>query len=108
MTGIDCYFSNRTVVKLVKDGTTIYSNGSWTGDWASRNVVMAVSSYVATTERTDYNTGMPNPCIEWNTTSRLIDNSLLDNKNAVRILKEEAARSGGLLYIDTAAHYLEW
>ena len=108
MTGIDCYFSGRTVVKLVKDGTTIYSNGSWTGNWASQNVIMAVSSYVATTERTDYSTGTPNPCIEWNSTSRLLDNSQIDNVSAVRVLKEEAAKSGGLLYIDTTAHFLEW
>ena len=108
VTGIDCYFSGRTVVELVKDGTTIYSNGSWTGNWASQNVIMAVSSYVATTERTDYYTGKPNPCLEWNSTSRLLDNSLIDNVSAVRVLKEEAAKSGGLLYIDTTAHYLEW
>ena len=84
VTGIDCYFSSRTVKKLVKDGTTIYSNGSWTGDWASRYVTLAASSYVATTERTDYSTGLPNPLIEWNNSSRLLSNDLIDNKNAVR------------------------
>lgn len=108
MTGIDCYFSGRKVVKLVKDGTTIYSNGSWTGGWESQNVIMAVSSYVATTERTDNYTGKPNPCIEWNSTSRLLDNSQIDNVSAVRVLKEEAAKSGGLLYIDTTPHFIEW
>ena len=108
VTGIDCYFSSNTVIKLVKDGTTIYYNGSWTGDWASRNVTMAVDSYVATNERTDNSTGIPNPCIEWNSTSRLIDNTLVVNVSAVSVLREEAAASGGLLSIDTVPHFIEW
>lgn len=108
VTGIDCYFSSRTVVKLVKDGTTIFYDGSWVDDWASRYVTLAASSYVATTERTDNNTGIPNPLIEWNDTSRLISNDLIDNENAIRVLRDEAAASGGLLHIDTEPHYLAW
>lgn len=108
VTGIDCYYSSRTVIKLVKDGTTIYSNGSWAGDWASRYVTLAASSYVATTERTDYNTGLPNPLIGWNNTSRLLSNDLIDNENAVRVLRDEAAVSGGLLSIDTNPHFILW
>ena len=108
VTGIDCYFSSRTVVKLVKDGTTIFYDGSWVDDWASRYVTLAASSYVATTERTDNNTGIPNPLIEWNDTSRLISNDLIDNENAIRVLRDEAAASGGHLYIDTQPHYILW
>ena len=102
MTGMDCYFSGNTVVKLVKDGTTIYSDGSWTGGWASKNVTMAICSYIATADVTAI------PLKEWNESPRLLDNSQIDNVSAVRVLKEDAAKSGGLLYIDTAAHYLEW
>ena len=107
MTGIDCYYTSRnTVQRLVKDGTTIYQNGSWTGNWASRTLTLALSEYLATTEQTDYTTGKPNPLLEWNNTSRLLYNDLVDNENAVRVLKAEAATSGGLLSIDTRAHYI--
>ena len=83
-------------------------NGSWTGDWASRYVTLAASSYVATTERTDYSTGLPNPLIWWNNSSRLLSNDLIDNENAVRVLRDEAASSGGLLNIDTNPHFILW
>lgn len=107
MTGIDCYYTSRnTVQRLVKDGTTIYQNGSWTGNWASRTLTLALSEYLATTEQTDYTTGKPNPLLEWNGTSRLLHHELTDNENAVRVLKAEAAATGGSLSIDTRAHYI--
>ena len=107
MTGIDCYYTSRnTIQKLVKDGTTIYRNGAWTGDWASRNLTLAVSEYLATTERTDYTTGKPNLLPEWNNTSRLLHNKLIDNENAVRVLKYQASLTGGFLPIDTSPHYI--
>jgi len=107
MTGLDCYFSSGVVIKLIKDGTTIYHSGVWTSDWSSRSVTMAVSDYVATTERTDYYTGMPNPLIEWNQTSRLIESNAIDNESAVAVLREESAASGGHLYIDTSPHFIQ-
>lgn len=107
MTGIDCHFSSR-VEKLVKDGVAIYENGRWTDDWATRSVVLAVSEYLATTERTDYSTGTPNPLPGWNSTSRLLYSDMVDNENAVRVLREEAAVSGGLLRIDSGAHFIAY
>ena len=114
MTGVDCYFTAEdhgtyttySVKSLSKDGTVIYQNGTWTGDWASRKLVLAVSEYLAITERTDYYTNLANPLIEWNSTSRLLANDLVDNENAVRVLRAEAAASGGHLYVDTAAHFI--
>ena len=107
MTGIDCYYNaNYSVTKLVKDGTVIYNNGSWSGDWASRKLKMAVSSYVATSERTDESTGIANPLLEWNSTSRLLSSSQVDNESAVLVLKAEAAASGGRLAIDTQPHFI--
>lgn len=114
MTGMDCVYtktdygsySTSSVHSLCKDGTVIYQNGKWAGDWASRTVILAVSEYIATSERTDYYTNLRNPLPEWNGTSRLIGNSLVDNENAVRVLKAEAAASGGPLYIDTAPHFI--
>ncbi|MBO4339837.1 MAG: bifunctional metallophosphatase/5'-nucleotidase [Bacteroidales bacterium] len=107
MTGVDCRFSsNNKVISLSKDGTVIYKNGSWTGDWASREVILSVSEYLATTQRTDYYTSLSNPLIEWNSTQRLLYNSLVDNENAVLVLREEASESGGRLDIDTTAHFI--
>ena len=106
-TGIDCRFSGSTVNSLSKDGIVIYKNGQWTGDWASRRVRLAVSEYLATTERTDYTTNIANPLLGWNSTSRLIDNSLVDNISAVMVLREEAETSGGHLTVDTSAHFIE-
>ncbi len=114
MTGLDCYYSRTdyatystySVYSLRKDGTVIYQKGKWTGDWASRTVTLAVSEYLATTERTDYYTNLVNPLVGWNKTSRLVGSSLVDNENAVRVLKDEAAASGGRLAIDTAPHFI--
>ena len=108
MTGIDCYISveQYKVLALKTDGTIIYRNGSWTGDWASRSVTLAVSEYLATSSRVDYYTGKENPLLAWNSTSRLLSSSLVDNENAVLVLREEASASGGKLYIDTAAHFI--
>ena len=114
MTGIDCRFvktnhgsyNTYSVYSLEKDGIIIYQNGKWTGDWADCSVTLAVSEYLATTERTDYYTGTPNPLIEWNKTSRLKSSDLVDNENAIRVLRAESASSGGLLSIDTKPHFI--
>ena len=114
MTGVDCSFtatdhgSYKTydVYSLRKDGTLIYQDGKWTDDWASRSVKLAVSEYLATTERTDDYTGIPNPLLLWNDSARLLGCELVDNENAVLVLRAEAAASGGRLEIDTAPHML--
>ena len=107
MTGIDCYFSDYGVTSLRKDGTVIYQNNKWTGDWASRTLLLSVSEYLATTQRVDSYTGAVNPLLEWNNTPRLLYNNLIDNENAVLILQAEAASSGGLLYIDPSPHFIQ-
>ena len=107
MTGIDCYFDNNgAVLSLEKDGTVIFQNKQWAGDWNTRSLTLAVSEYLATTPRTDYTTGLPNPLIGWNDTAKLLSCDLLDNENAVRVLREEAAQSGGHLYIDIDTHLI--
>ncbi|MBO4743819.1 MAG: 5'-nucleotidase C-terminal domain-containing protein, partial [Bacteroidales bacterium] len=107
MVGIDCYFRNYAVYSLRKDGTEIYRKNKWTGDWASRTVTLAVSEYLATTLRKDSYTGLDNPLPDWNSTSRLLYYDKIDNQYAVRVLKEEAAASGGHLYIDLSPHFIQ-
>ena len=106
MTGIDCRFSGYEVRSLSVGGELIWQQGSWTGDWASRTLTLAVSEYLATTARADYYTGMENPLLEWNGTARLLSSDLVDNENAVRVLRAEAARTGGHLYIDVSPHFI--
>lgn len=107
MTGIDCRYRGNEVVSLTKDGSVIYRDGKWTGDWASRTVVLAVSEFLATTQRVDDYSSLGNPLPDWNGTSRMLSNGLIDNENAIRVLREEAASSGGRLYIDTRPHFIE-
>ena len=118
-TGIDCYFTStehtsstgsiyfeHALHSLVKDGTTIYQEGEWTSDWSSRSLTVAVSEYVATTDREDRYSHLHNPFVEWCKTSRLIKNDLIDNENAVRVLTDEAKANNGLLSIDTRPHFI--
>lgn len=108
MTGIDCRFSGQNVTSLEKDGLVIYEKGRWNGDWKSRFLNIAVSEYIATSAFVDYKTHLVNPLIKWNETSRLLSSSQVDNENAIWVLREESASSGGHLYIDTAAHFLSY
>lgn len=118
VSGIDCYYTQTThtysggtyttsaVHSLSKDGTVIYQNKKWTDDWATRTVTVAASEFLATAERTDYYTGKSNPLPQWNSTSRLVINTLVDNENAVRVLRAEAAAANGHLYIDNKPHFI--
>ena len=106
MSGIDCGYRDYSVVSLTKDGTVIYQDGRWTDGWATRTLRLSVSEYLATTSRVDNYTGMENPLLQWNGTPRLLSNNLVDNENAVLVLRKEAAASGGRLYIDASAHYI--
>ena len=108
MTGIDCRFSGQDVISLEKDDRVIYEKGRWNGDWKSRFLTLAVSEYIATSAFVDNKTHLVNPLIEWNETSRLLSGSQVDNENAILVLREEAASSGGHLYIDTAAHFFAY
>ena len=76
--GIDCYFTqseehtsasgstyrNYYVHSLSKDGTVIYQDSTWTGDWASRTVTVDVSEFIANTDRHDSYTGLSKTLVE--------------------------------------------
>lgn len=120
MTGLDCHFSQSeeklnasgkpyrkyAVLSLVKDGVTIYRDGRWTGNWASRTLTLAVSDYIATTQREDTYNHLVNPLPEWNDTPRLKSNNLVDNESAIKVLRAEAAGAGGHLTLDTVPHFI--
>ena len=107
VTGIDCAFRNHAVLSLRKDGALVYWKNKWYGGWENRTVRLAVSEYLATNLRKDSYTGLDNPLPEWNGTPRLLSNDRVDNEYAVRVLREEAAASGGLLYVDSAPHFIQ-
>ena len=108
MTGVNCAFTSGREIHTITgpDNYLIYRDGKWIGDWARRTLTLAVSEYLATTERTDYTTGLPNPLLEWNQTDRLLSNDRVDNIWAIQVLRQEAAASGGLLSIDTRPHFM--
>ena len=119
VTGIDCYFTKKenvsdkdnnyytyAVHSLVKDGITIYENGTWTDDWASRTLKVVTNNFTATTDRVDSYTNMHNPMVSWNDTPRLIISNIVDNENALRVLKAEAVANEGLLSIDAKPHFI--
>ncbi|MCD7846109.1 MAG: 5'-nucleotidase C-terminal domain-containing protein [Oscillospiraceae bacterium] len=98
MSGIDCYYSDGAVTALVTlDGVTIYQDGQWTEDWADRTLVAATNEYVATSDT---------PFAAWNDTEKLLSKNVIDNEGAIAALKEEAAETGGSLYVDDAAHMI--
>ncbi len=106
MTGIDCYYSDETVHAIVTyDGQTVYANGKWTEGWKDKTLRVAISDYIATTDRVSAG-GMSNPFCAWNSTARLISSDIVDNEGAFAVLSREAAGSGGALYIDTEPHYI--
>ncbi len=98
MSGIDCYYTGKTVNALVtSDGTLIYQDGEWVDDWATKTVVVATNEYVATSDT---------PFADWNDTDQLLSKDTIDNEGAIAALKEEAEVSGGYLYVDPNAHMI--
>ncbi len=104
MTGIDCYYSGTSVNALVLDGEPLYAYGRWAPGAQTRKFRVAVSDYVATSNRN--NGGMDNPLIAWSDTARLVSSELVDNEAALAVLRAEAAENGGQLYIDTHSYYI--
>ncbi len=98
MSGIDCYYTGNTVTALVlSDGTLIYESGNWVGDYASATVKVATNEYIATSDT---------PFKAWNDTDKLYSNTIADNEGQIAVLKEEAAKNHGYLYVDTNAHMI--
>jgi 2',3'-cyclic-nucleotide 2'-phosphodiesterase (5'-nucleotidase family) len=118
VTGIDCYFTKEkklsvsgktytayAVKSLSKDGVQIYADGKWADTWKDRKISVALSEYPATTDRQSYS-DPHNPFVAWNETEKLVQDSLIDNENAIKVLKKEAAENAGLLTIDTRPHFI--
>lgn len=104
MYGIDCYYTGRTVNAIVKDGEAVYLDGKWMNGAENKKIKVALSEFIATSDRPDG--GMSNPLCEWNGTDRLISSLLVDCDGAFEVLKGEAEKSGGELYVDAAPHYI--
>ena len=105
MSGIDCYFEGDTVNALVRDGETIYAHGKWYNGHGQDRVRVAVSDFMASSNRNEY--GMDNPFIAWSSTSRLITDDLNEADEVLKVLKKEAAENEGRLYVDTEPHFIE-
>ena len=99
MSGVDCYYQGSTVNALVVDGQCIYKNGWWADGWAEKTVRICANEYVATYSGSVFD--------QMNDTDKFVNADLVDSEAEILALQEEAARSGGLLSVDTRAHFLE-
>ena len=105
MEGINVYFKGSTITAIVRyDGIPVYVNGEWNDEWADQHIRVAVSEFIATTDRKAY--GLSNPLCAWASTSRLLRSDVVDAEGAIGVLKRESAANDGLLFIDTAAHLI--
>ena len=106
MSGVDCYYNGKNVSAIVtQDGQTVYRNGKWSAGWENKKVRVAVSDFIATTDRVTSD-GVHNPFCEWLGSDRQTNDEVLDTDGAFEVLTAEAAANNGRLYIDTGAHYL--
>ena len=104
MTGVDCYYTGQTVNAIVKDGEAVYHNGVWRQGAEDEKIRVAVSEFIATSDRQE--NGSSNPLYVWRQSERVISSDTVDSEGALRVLREEAGPSHGLLYIDRKPHYI--
>ena len=102
--GVDCYYVGNYVSAIVRDGVPVYVNGAWKPGCRDKTLKVAVSEYLATSERSDGR--IENPLIAWNSTGRLLEHAITDNEGALAVLREEGKTGDGLLFVDSDAHYL--
>ena len=102
LTGVEVYYTGNIgndgdaeINAIVKDGTAIYTDGEWVGDWAEKTLRMVTQNYVGTSLEM---------LVEWNADGRLVDNVLTDNEAFVEALREESAENDGLLAVDTTPY----
>ena len=105
MVGVECHFSGTEVQAIVKDGKAVYYNGEWKNGWAEKTIRVAVSEFVATTNRTG--DGWSNPLTAWARTGRLISSDTFDVEGAFRVLDEESAANHWQLSIDRSISYTD-
>lgn len=104
MTGVECYFTNLTVNAIIKDGVPLFVDGKWKNGAENKKIKVAVSEFIATSDRVS--DGMSNPFCKWLDTDRLISTHTTDNEGALDVLRGEAEKSGGALFIDTKPCYI--
>ena len=79
-------------------------NGEWAEGWKDKTFTVALTNYMATTDRPSED--LHNPFTGWADTSRLISSDRIDNEWAYKVLTAEAGQNGGLLSFDTSPHYI--
>ena len=79
-------------------------NGEWAEGWKDKTFTVALTNYMATTDRPSED--LHNPFTGWADTSRLISSDRIDNEWSYKVLTAEAGQNGGLLSFDTSPHYI--
>lgn len=94
MSGIDCYYTDRTVTALVESGVCIYKDGKWANGAATKRLRISANEFIATSS-TPFSDMAE------------ISSNLVDNEAFIEVLEQEKAQSGGLLYVDKQAHLIQ-
>ena len=97
MSGIDCYYSGRSVTALVEDGVCIYKDGKWLNGMQTEKIRVSANEFIATSSGT--------PFYALNSTC-LVDSTMVDNKSFIRVLEKERDNGNGFLYVDPNPHYI--
>ena len=97
MSGIDCYYSGRSVTALVEDGVCIYKDGKWLNGMQTEKIRVSANEFIATSSGT--------PFYELNSTC-LVDHTMVDNESFIRVLEQERDNGDGFLYVDPNPHYI--
>ena len=97
MSGIDCYYSGRSVTALVEDGVCIYKDGKWLNEMQTKKIRVSANEFIATSSGT--------PFYALNSTC-LVDHTMVDNESFIRVLEQERDNGDGFLYVDPNAHYI--
>lgn len=81
---------------LVINGTCVYKDGVWLGNWATREVLVSVNEYVAT---------INDIYLGWAEDGKLIDDvSYIDNVTMISALREISEENDGYIPTDTENH----
>lgn len=81
---------------LVINGTCVYKDGVWLGDWETREVLVSVNEYVAT---------INNIYFGWAEAGKLIDEvTYIDNVTMISALREVSEENDGYIPTDSENH----
>ena len=103
VSGLTVYYSDQKINAILRGGELLYDHGTWTKGHENDTFRVAVADFIGTIRERK---GDKNPLFDYNSTSRLVNDAIVDNENVLRVIREEAAKNNGHLFIDTESHFI--